>query len=1265
MNASLRFHSKRSVFIFPVSLTNAFVSFETWQHLCFSVDTQAKLWKFFVDGFMTDIGTFNLSKSYVTDQSAGDNIIKLGEGSCSERTTDEFKKSKCKFRGKMTKPNVWSRVLKFHEISVLATGCETTASPDITTEQTKSFLVKTLSFKRGECISSKGTRLTSNKTQHSSLPSTLILASPWMNVLFERVRGVCMHFNYRLFGKDSELEISVEPRNTAIERLWSIKDSQGNEFWKSGQVSLGLVSEFRVYITAKLWFVGSEASIDNIFFVEDFCDPVPSNAQEWHTKVSDKLSGSIKSPYYPGLYLNNMRRSWTIEVPKGHHLFLKIEFLNLEFHKQCKSDALVVFDSRSSKQAGISYCGIDSISTPFVSASNSLYIVFTTDERDVGTGFMLTYNAIPDNLIEDICLVGRVPDCHSSVICSNIRSNSSKVYVQGSDLVTVPEFFPATTNVINFDHSYLIKLGGDDFKNLTKLEYLSCIDNKIFDVDKETFQNLASLQTLRLTQNYIKSFSKRLFLDLSSLEILDVGKNRIDELNTGLFSSQSNLRTLSLRKNFLKRLNNGVFTGLTNLQYLYLENNELGEIGNSVFDDLTAMKILILNNNKLDIIKSSWLRNKIYLEILDVRKNEIKNIQSGAFHDLRNLVQLDLSGNQLQSIPEDLFENLVSLRQVQVDHFTLCCYAKHSIPNVNCVSKDQDGFSSCDELLKNIVLKYSIWVLGVMAFAGNLIVIIWRSAAKDSNKVNSFLLTNLAVADFMMGIYMLIIAYQDRTWHGVYFKHDFTWRASGLCIFAGVISTVSSEVSVITLTVITIDRLVCIVFPFRFRRWSMKKAASIMCVVWILGFCISLAPLFHDSYFYDFKNNVHFFGRSAVCLPLQLSRERPSGWQYSVSIFLILNGVSFIFILLAYVIMYHTIVKAANAVRSTRMNQDSTLAKRMMFIILTDFFCWFPVIIISILALTGNLYDPSKQVYAWIAVFVLPINSSINPLLYTFSTPYVRKKIPTARRAFSKRGRKRDNGALRRYSSEVSVISNVDHFNTTVSSLSTPQSIRKLGIISEGYTNDDNMAESSFTESTSAIEYRIRMVEDVKYLSDDGHGVIQTCLAVDVDGEETPCLINVYKNEYETLWKATTNILSWLSLDGGHDNILQFLWSAKGANVFVERSDSLASNMMEIKPDDCLVCYELPSRLTLKKFLQMEQNEITEETIYWILNDLMTAIDYLSSKQIVHDAILPENIILLKSSEKLRAPYLEDFMQRNLSTPSLQRERMTKLVEKI
>ena len=53
-------------------------------------------------------------------------------------------------------------------------------------------------------------------------------------------------------------------------------------------------------------------------------------------------------------------------------------------------------------------------------------------------------------------------------------------------------------------------------------------------------------------------------------------------------------------------------------------------------------------------------------------------------------------------------------------------------------------------------------------------------------------------------------------------------------------------------------------------------------------------------------------------------------------------------------------------------------------------------------------------------------------------------------------------------------------------------------------------------------------------------------VAIEVDGEETPCLIHVYNSENEKCWRETTTILSWLSLDGGHDSILPFLWSAKG-----------------------------------------------------------------------------------------------------------------------
>ena len=41
---------------FSRSVTNASVSFEKWQHICFSIDTVTTVWRFYKDGFLTDMG---------------------------------------------------------------------------------------------------------------------------------------------------------------------------------------------------------------------------------------------------------------------------------------------------------------------------------------------------------------------------------------------------------------------------------------------------------------------------------------------------------------------------------------------------------------------------------------------------------------------------------------------------------------------------------------------------------------------------------------------------------------------------------------------------------------------------------------------------------------------------------------------------------------------------------------------------------------------------------------------------------------------------------------------------------------------------------------------------------------------------------------------------------------------------------------------------------------------------------------------------------
>ena len=96
--------------------------------------------------------------------------------------------------------------------------------------------------------------------------------------------------------------------------------------------------------------------------------------------------------------------------------------------------------------------------------------------------------------------------------------------------------------------------------------------------------------------------------------------------------------------------------------------------------------------------------------------------------------------------------------------------------------------------MKNPAVRVCIWILGILALVGNLSVIIWRLLYSEDSKIQSCLFTNLAVSDFLMGVYLIIIAVQDTRWQGEYFKYDVAWREGVFCQVTGALSLLSSEV---------------------------------------------------------------------------------------------------------------------------------------------------------------------------------------------------------------------------------------------------------------------------------------------------------------------------------------------------------------------------------------------------------------------------------------------------------------------------------------
>ncbi len=305
-----------------------------------------------------------------------------------------------------------------------------------------------------------------------------------------------------------------------------------------------------------------------------------------------------------------------------------------------------------------------------------------------------------------------------------------------------------------------------------------------------------------------------------------------------------------------------------------------------------------------------------------------------------------------------------------------------------------------------------MWLLGSSALFGNIFAVYFRLKEKTktpTQQVQAYLITNLAVSDFFMGVYMIILASADIHYGDDYFIYSDQWRNGITCRIAGFLSLFSSETSVFLLTIISVDRLICGVFPFSKARFTPKSAKIIGCVIWTISFILSLVPIIlagPESDFYDLSDvciglplitrpssfNLKASGIDAdISFDLPVVEDSKPAWYFSIIIFLGVNLFCFLLISFCYVTVFVVLKQSSSRVGKKNREEELRLALRMLLIVGSDFLCWVPVIFMGILSQTETVVIP-LQAYTWCVVFILPINSSINPYLYTISSIYTRKR---------------------------------------------------------------------------------------------------------------------------------------------------------------------------------------------------------------------------------------------------------------------------------
>ncbi|XP_026705440.1 thyrotropin receptor isoform X3 [Athene cunicularia] len=289
---------------------------------------------------------------------------------------------------------------------------------------------------------------------------------------------------------------------------------------------------------------------------------------------------------------------------------------------------------------------------------------------------------------------------------------------------------------------------------------------------------------------------------------------------------------------------------------------------------------------------------------------------------------------------------------------------------------EPDEFNPCEDIMGYQFLRIVVWFVNLLAILGNIFVLFILLTSHYKLTVPRFLMCNLAFADFCMGLYLLLIASVDLYTRSEYYNHAIEWQTGPGCNTAGFFTVFASELSVYTLTVITLERWYAITFAMRpDRKIRLRHALVIMLGGWLSCFLLALLPLV----------GISSYSKVSICLPMDT--ETPVAEAYVVFI-LICNIIAFVIICACYIKIYVTVRNP----QYKSGDKDTKIAKRMAVLIFTDFLCMAPI---AFHALSAIMNKPLITVTNSKILLVLfyPLNSCANPFLYAIFTKAFRRDV--------------------------------------------------------------------------------------------------------------------------------------------------------------------------------------------------------------------------------------------------------------------------------
>ncbi|KAJ8027813.1 Bombesin receptor subtype-3 [Holothuria leucospilota] len=289
-----------------------------------------------------------------------------------------------------------------------------------------------------------------------------------------------------------------------------------------------------------------------------------------------------------------------------------------------------------------------------------------------------------------------------------------------------------------------------------------------------------------------------------------------------------------------------------------------------------------------------------------------------------------------------------------------------------------------------------LFFVGILA-NGSLIYLFFR--VKSLRDINNAFITNLAMGDVLYTTIFIPIRIYEKF---------FFFRPFGLtfCYFSISINYISQDVSIFSLTALSVIRFKAVVFPLAQPPRRRKCVTLIGCLtIWIVSLLLAIGPVdqCREYTMTDCLTNktvmIHTIESHAKFFKC-----------YSLLQFFVLFLMPLIVISILYGSMSYKLfcvnLPMGNASGGTNANRSRRrLATIVLVLVVTFAVCWFPYHVYSIMSQFGWLYNlDAKVVFQDVQFFLTMLSSVVNPIiLYLTSSSFRNHLVGVACHCFGRR----------------------------------------------------------------------------------------------------------------------------------------------------------------------------------------------------------------------------------------------------------------------